>query len=102
MLKITLKFYHCKVSYFVISQSLTLSTLLLLRGDSTVGEKRRADSNSRAVKHIPQRGEECQHQSQDTGGHHWIQSPTREPPAGQEVEEYCGADLVFWTTQVFF
>lgn len=82
--------------------SFTLSTLLLLRGDSTVGEKRRADSNSRAVKHIPQRGEECQHQSQDTGGHHWIQSPAGEPPAGQEVEEYCGADLVLWTTQVLF
>lgn len=71
-----------------------------VRGDPSVGEKHRADSDSGAAKHVPEGGEESGHQPQDPGGHHWTQGPAGEPAAGEEVEECCGAYLVLWASQV--
>lgn len=76
--------------------------LLLFRGDSPAGEKRWTDSNSGAAKPIFKRGEKCGHQSQNTGGHPWTQSPAGGPAAREEVEEHCGSNLVLWTTKVLF
>lgn len=106
-LQTTPKFDHCIVSHFEIFAVHQLSykpllLLLLLRGDSSAGEKRRTDSDSRAVKHLSKGGEECRHQSQNTGGHQWTQSPAGEAAAGEEVEERRGSNLVLWTTKVSF
>lgn len=79
----------------------TQNRISLIRGYRAFGGQYRAAAHSGAAKYVSERGEACGCQQQDSRVSHWTQSPAREPAAGKEVEERCGAYLVLWASKVW-
>lgn len=90
----------CTSSHSLLFDPLSHTFFVPRRGDSSAGEKRGADSDSRAAKLVSERGQERGRQSESAGGHQRTPSPAGESAAGEEVEEHRGSDLVLRAPKV--